>query len=103
MILAEPVSQPSRVRHSDRRAGPAAQWIACELRVSMTSLALEEGHGVGHTPSTPPPPRRDSFAALTMESSCSFVMSFLSIAIFVLCDAFAGCAGEGCGERRWSL
>lgn len=29
MILAEPVSQPSSLRHSFRRSGPAARWIAC--------------------------------------------------------------------------
>src|SRR5882757_7916124 len=54
VILAPPVSQPSSVRHSATSSGPAARWIA---------------------PSTPPPPRSDVLAALTMASTPSVVMS----------------------------
>jgi hypothetical protein len=52
--LASPVSQPSSVRHSTNNSGPAASWIA---------------------PSTPPPPSSDEFAALTIASTPSVVMS----------------------------
>ena len=54
VIFAEPVAQPPSVRHSARSFGPAARWIA---------------------PSTPPPPRSDVFAALTIASTASVVMS----------------------------
>src|SRR5437879_7703144 len=52
--FAWPVSQPPRVRHSARSSGPAARWIA---------------------PSTPPPPRSELFAAFTIASTWSRVMS----------------------------
>src|SRR5690606_38446953 len=57
---ASPTGSPSgksvarTSRHSARSAGPAAAWIA---------------------PSTPPPPRSDPFAALTIASTRSRVMS----------------------------
>jgi len=54
VILASPVSQPSRSRHSSRSSGPAAAWIA---------------------PSTPPPPSNERFTAFTMASTESVVMS----------------------------
>src|SRR5579871_586156 len=54
VILALPVSQPPRVRHSASNSGPAARWIA---------------------PSTPPPPSSERLAALTMASTSSVVMS----------------------------
>src|SRR5689334_22530438 len=46
------------MRHSATRSGPAARWIA---------------------PSTPPPPRSDVFAALTMASTPRVVMSAMMI------------------------
>src|SRR5262245_46673063 len=54
VILAEPVSQPPRLRHSSSSSGPAARWIA---------------------PSTPPPPSKVRFAAFTMASTERVVMS----------------------------
>src|SRR3954471_6336443 len=54
VALASPGRHPSRPRHSASSSGPAARWMA---------------------PSTPPPPRRDSLAALTMASTSSCVMS----------------------------
>lgn len=54
MILASPVLQPPSRRHSASSSGPAARWMH---------------------PSTPPPPSRDSLAALTMASTGIFVMS----------------------------
>src|SRR5690606_31561308 len=53
-MRASPVGQPPSVRHSARRPGPAARWMA---------------------PSTPPPPSRDELAALTMASTFARVMS----------------------------
>src|SRR6185436_5321636 len=53
-ILASPVLHPCSRRHSCNSSGPAARWIA---------------------PSTPPPPNKEEFAALTMASSASVVMS----------------------------
>jgi hypothetical protein len=58
--FAWPVLQPWSRRHSLRSSGPAARWIA---------------------PSTPPPPRSEQFAALTMASTARVVMSVLRIAI----------------------
>ena len=52
--FASPVRQPPKVRHSWSSSGPAARWIQ---------------------PSTPPPPRSVSFAALTIASTFIFVMS----------------------------
>src|SRR5579862_2450615 len=52
--LAEPVAQPPSVLHSSYKSGPAARWIA---------------------PSTPPPPSKLRFAALTMASTSNVVMS----------------------------
>jgi hypothetical protein len=59
VMRASPVGQrapPRRgiVRQASSSSGPAARWIA---------------------PSTPPPPSRLSFAALTMASTTSVVMS----------------------------
>src|SRR6185437_4709073 len=54
---ASPAGQPPSARHSCSSPGPAARWIA---------------------PSTPPPPRRLEFAALTIASSASVVMSVWS-------------------------
>src|SRR5574339_1097993 len=54
VIFASPVWHPPSVRHSASSPGPAARWIA---------------------PSTPPPPRSDGLAALTMASTASVVMS----------------------------
>src|SRR5882672_7698548 len=53
-MRASPVGQPPRVRHSASNCGPAARWIA---------------------PSTPPPPSNELFAALTIASTSSLVMS----------------------------
>src|SRR5712692_1278389 len=47
VLFASPDPQPPRVRHSRRISGPPAWWIA---------------------PSTPPPPSRLEFAALTIAS-----------------------------------
>src|ERR1700742_2759423 len=60
VILASPVLQPPRRRHSCTNSGPAARWIA---------------------PSTPPPPSSDEFAALTMASTARVVMSARRISI----------------------
>src|SRR5437870_3560242 len=54
VILASPVGQPPSPRHSARRPGPAARWMA---------------------PSTPPPPSSELLAALTMASTSWTVMS----------------------------
>src|SRR6185295_9621574 len=54
VILAWPVGQPPSIRHSKRSSGPAARCMA---------------------PSTPPPPRRELFAALTTASTPRVVMS----------------------------
>ena len=54
VIFASPVLHPFNVRHSSRSPGPAARWIA---------------------PSTPPPPRSELFAALTIASTFCLVMS----------------------------
>src|SRR5690349_7114132 len=54
VILALPVAQPRSVLHSLSRPGPAARWMA---------------------PSTPPPPRRELFAALTIAPTSSCVIS----------------------------
>src|SRR5215207_952604 len=54
VIRAWPVEHPPILRVASRRRGPAARWMA---------------------PSTPPPPRRDELAALTMASTGRVVMS----------------------------
>src|SRR5262245_42263467 len=54
VAFASPVSQPPRPRHSARISGPPARWIA---------------------PSTPPPPSRLEFAALTIASTRCCVIS----------------------------
>src|SRR5437899_10094452 len=54
VILASPVAQPPSGRHASSSSGPAARWIA---------------------PSTPPPPSSEVFAALTIASTRSRVMS----------------------------
>ena len=54
VIFALPVSQPFRGMQARKSSGPAARWMA---------------------PSTPPPPRREQFAALTIASTSSFVIS----------------------------
>ena len=55
VIFASPVSHPCRLRHSASNSLPAARWMA---------------------PSTPPPPRRDLFAAFTIATTVViFVMS----------------------------
>src|SRR5262249_38909577 len=51
-------AEPRSVRHSASKSGPAARWIA---------------------PSTPPPPSSVRFAALTMASTPSVVMSAIAI------------------------
>src|SRR5437870_2005311 len=62
VILASPGRQPPRVRHSASSSGPAARWIA---------------------PSTPPPPSSVVFAAFTIASTPSLVMSPRAISILV--------------------
>src|SRR5262245_32470644 len=62
VILACPVEQPFRVRHSASSSGPAARWIA---------------------PSTPPPPSSELLAALTIASVRWRVMSPCSTRIAV--------------------
>lgn len=52
--FASPIRQPPSLRHSASSSGPAARWMQ---------------------PSTPPPPSKLSFAALTMASTGIFVMS----------------------------
>src|SRR3954447_1432318 len=54
VTFASPVSQPPSSRHCSRSTGPPAWWIA---------------------PSTPPPPSRLEFAALTIASTACSVMS----------------------------
>ena len=54
VILLSPVRHPPSVRHSSNNSLPAARCMA---------------------PSTPPPPNREQFAAFTMASTCSCVMS----------------------------
>src|SRR5215208_5823526 len=54
VIRASPVGQPPICLVASNNRGPAARWIA---------------------PSTPPPPRRDEFAALTMASTGRVVIS----------------------------
>ena len=54
VTFASPASQPPRGRQAASNAGPAARWIA---------------------PSTPPPPRSDEFAAFTIASTISCVIS----------------------------
>src|SRR3569833_1353361 len=54
VILALPVLQPPSVLHSASRPRPAARWMA---------------------PSTPPPPSRELFAALTIAPTSSCVIS----------------------------
>src|SRR6185436_15564618 len=49
-----PVLQPCSERHSFNNCGPAARWIA---------------------PSTPPPPRSELLAALTIASTAKLVIS----------------------------
>lgn len=61
VIFASPVLQPIRRLHSMSKRGPAALWIA---------------------PSTPPPPKRDLFAALTMTSIDNCVISPLLTCYF---------------------
>src|SRR5215469_770154 len=69
-MRASPVGQRPSVRHSAKSSGPAARWIA---------------------PSTPPPPSSEEFAALTMASSASVVMSATQISSRVLpTSAFSG-------------
>jgi hypothetical protein len=60
---ASPVGQPGNSFSSVMSWGPAARWIA---------------------PSTPPPPRSAPFAALTMASVSSVVMSAVTISIIEL-------------------
>src|SRR5438034_10910639 len=60
--LASPDAQPPSVRHSASSSGPAARWIA---------------------PSTPPPPSSVVFAAFTIASTSSLVMSPRTISILV--------------------
>lgn len=78
MSLAEPVGQPLRVRHSERREGPAAEWMApsCERRLAEKWVRWLRrrwraswifGSEENKRLTTPPPPRRDSLAALTIE------------------------------------
>src|SRR5208282_1732359 len=57
-MRAWPVGQPPSVRHSASNSGPAARWIA---------------------PSTPPPPSKVRFAALTIASTANVVMSATQI------------------------
>src|ERR1700730_4529449 len=58
VIFAAPASHPPSIRHSASNSGPAARWIA---------------------PSTPPPPSKVRFAALTIASTASVVMSATQI------------------------
>src|SRR6266568_8763660 len=61
VILASPGRQPPMVRHSTTSSGPAARWIA---------------------PSTPPPPSSVVFAAFTIASTSSVVISPRTMSIF---------------------
>src|SRR6185312_16586920 len=54
VAFASPVGQPPRRRHSSMIDGPPARWMA---------------------PSTPPPPRSPLFAAFTIASTATVVMS----------------------------
>src|SRR5690606_24941706 len=83
--LASPGAQPPSLRHSSSRPGPAARWIA---------------------PSTPPPPRSAEFAALTMASMSSVVMSAcraVSRAVIVCSTGGAGCFGRRQRARSCGL
>jgi hypothetical protein len=64
VILLLPVSHPPSLLQALRRSGPAVEWIA---------------------PSTPPPPSKDRFAALTMTSAAIWVMSPLMIELVRRC------------------
>src|SRR4030088_1647853 len=83
VILAAPVAQPPSVRHSASSSGPAARWIA---------------------PSTPPPPKSDVLAALTMASTPSVVMSVTMTSSRALAIWRAGkCQPSGRGSDRNAL
>lgn len=90
VIFAEPVEQPLSVRHSSRRDGPAAAWIAPSFKRAFSFyIHTDKGEGIGEAVSgkesswrggkqmkltTPPPPRRELFAALTMEVTSRLVI-----------------------------
>ena len=103
MIFAPPVGQPFRVRHSVRREGPAAEWMAPSWK---RGLDLEVGYwtddGMGLT--TPPPPSRDSFAALTIDVVARVVMEVRMREIFELnaedADGSSVVSDEG---RSWPV
>ena len=61
----------------DRTASPTLQ-PPCRLRMSWHSLRMASPPARWMAPSTPPPPRREVLAALTMASTLSFVMSPIS-------------------------
>ena len=67
VIFASPVRHPPSVRHSSSNSGPAARCIA---------------------PSTPPPPSKLRFAALTMASQCRVVMSAQITCVFFIWSHF---------------
>ena len=79
MILASPVRHPLSLAHSCLRPGPAAAWIA---------------------PSTPPPPRSEVLAALTMAPVERAVMEPWWRLIFWLREALGVKIGEAEGVRR---
>src|SRR3954470_13127013 len=72
VALASPGGQPPSGRHAASSSGPAARWMA---------------------PSTPPPPRSDELAALTMASTATVVMSprHASTAVIELPSSEASC------------
>lgn len=83
--MAEPVWQPPRIRHSLRRSGPAAEWMAPSCTASVkTRITSREAL------TTPPPPRREVFAALTIEVTSRSVMDVRIRAILELMEADGG-------------
>src|SRR5215208_3478346 len=83
VIFASPGSQPPSGRHSASSSGPAARWIA---------------------PSTPPPPSRLSFAALTIASASESVVMSPWWRVIVMTTNVTPCAyaGLGCAHGRRS-
>src|SRR6185437_15731716 len=72
VILASPVSQPPSLAQASASSGPAARWIA---------------------PQTPPPGASAEFAALTMASTSSVVMSPSTISIRLVIDRIGSAYG----------
>ena len=68
MILASPVLQPPSRRHSASSSGPAVEILGIGKKCPKQIFGYPKDQA-------PPPPSRDSLAALTMASTGIFVMS----------------------------